>query len=119
MIRSQGSAGDLLDHARRTLEGRVDYYGKLTSREDVLKDKERYVARWPTRAYRLRSETIRTSCDESRSSCQISGLLDYDLGNPATGRKTSGAASFEFGVRFGPDGGRIFYEAGKTMAAQK
>jgi hypothetical protein len=119
MNSSQGSAADLLDHARKTLDDRVDYYGKLTSRDDVLKDKERYVARWPTRFYRMRSETIRTACDQTSSSCQISGLLDYNLSNPATGRQTSGTASFEFGIRFSADGGRIFREAGKTMAAQK
>ena len=97
----------------------VDYYGKLTSRADVLKDKERYVARWPVRSYRLRSETIRASCDEGKSTCRIEGLLDFDLSNPADGRKSSGASSFEFGIRFSRDSGRIFHESGKILAAQK
>jgi uncharacterized caspase-like protein len=119
MMRSQGSTAELVGHARRTLDDRIDYYGKLVSREDVLKDKERYAARWPTRSYRLRFETIRTSCDEGNATCQISGQLDFDLANPVTGRKSSGAASFEYGVRFGPDGGRTFYEAGKILSAQK
>ena len=85
----------------------------------MLKDKERYVARWPSRSYRMRTETTRTSCDESKSSCQVSGVVDFSLSNPATGRKTSGSATYEFGIRFGTDGGRIFYEQGKTLSAQK
>jgi hypothetical protein len=119
MNQSQGTAADYLSHARRSLDERIDYYGKLTSRDEVLKDKERYVARWPVRSYRLRSDTTRVSCDEGKSTCQVSGLVDYSLSNPASGRKSSGAASYEFGIRFGPDGGRIFYEQGKTLSAQK
>jgi len=119
MMRSQGSAAELVGHARRTLDERIEYYGKIASREEVLKDKERYAARWPTRSYRLRFETIRTLCDADNSTCQISGQLDFDLANPATNRKNSGTASFEYSVRFSPDGGRIFYETGKTLSAQK
>lgn len=119
MVRSEGSAAQYLDYARRSIDDQVDYYGKLTSRADVLKDKERYVARWPVRSYRLRTETIRTSCDESKATCRVGGLLDFALSNPADGRKSSGASSFEFGIRFGADGGRIFHESGKIIAAQK
>jgi hypothetical protein len=119
MARSEGSAAEYLDYARRSIDDRVEYYGKLIPSADVLKDKERYVARWPVRSYRLRSETIRTSCDESKSTCRIDGLVDFDLSNPADGRKSSGASSFEFGIRFSADGGRIFYESGKIIAAQK
>lgn len=119
MVRSEGSAAEYLDYARRSIDDQVDYYGKLTSRADVLKDKERYVARWPVRSYRLRAETIRTSCDQSKATCRVDGLLDFDLSNPADGRKSSGASSFEFGIRFGADGGRIFYESGKIISAQK
>ena len=119
MNKSQGTAADYLNHARRSLDERIDYYGKLTSRDEVLKDKERYVARWPVRSYRMRSDTTRTSCDEGKSSCQVSGVVDYSLSNPATGRKSSGSATYEFGIRFGADGGRIFYEQGKTLSAQK
>ena len=120
MNKSQGTAGDYLVHARRSLDERIDYYGKLTSREEVLKDKERYVARWPVRSYRMRTETTRASCDEAGSSCQVSGLVDYSLSNPATWPEiVRAAASYEFGIRFGADGGRIFYEQGKTLSAQK
>jgi hypothetical protein len=64
-------------------------------------------------------DTIRTSCDQTRSVCQISGALEYSHSNPANGKKSSGVASFEYGIRFGPDGGKIFYEQGKTLSAQK
>lgn len=119
MMRSQGNATDLVEHARKTLGDSIDYYGKIASRDEVLKDKERYAARWPTRSYRLRYDTIRTLCEPDNSTCQISGQLDFDLGNPATGRKTSGTSTFEYGVRFGADSGRIFRETGKILSTQK
>ena len=64
-------------------------------------------------------DTIRTSCDPARSICQISGTLEFSHSNPANGKKSAGTASFEYGIRFGADGGRIFYEQGKTLSAQR
>jgi hypothetical protein len=119
MRQSQGSTADFMNYARRSLDERIDYYGKSTSRDEVLKDKERYVKNWPMRSYRLQMETIRTSCDQTRSVCQISGALEFSHANPANGKRSSGTASFEYGIRFGPDGGKIFYEQGKTLSAQR
>lgn len=119
MTQSQGSTTDFLNYARKALDDRIDYYGKSTIRAEVLKDKERYVKSWPVRSYRLLSETIRTSCSESQSSCQVSGLLEFNLSNPANGKTSAGTSSFEYGIRFGPDGGRIFSENGRIQAARK
>jgi len=117
MRRSQGPASDYLDHARRTLDEQIDYYGKPTSRADVLKDKEKYVARWPVRSYRVQAGSVRTVCDAASSRCQIAGLVDYTLSDPAKNRKTEGTSTFEFGVRFGADGPKLFYEQGKLLPA--
>ena len=119
MMRSQGSAAELVAYARKTLDDRVDYYGKITPRDEVLKDKERYAAHWPARSYRVRMETVRISCDEGNATCQISGQVDFDLANSATSRRTSGTASFEYRVRFDPGGGRTFYEAGKILSTKR
>jgi uncharacterized caspase-like protein len=119
MTQSQGSTTDFLNYARKALYDRVDYYGKSTARAEVLKDKKRYVKSWPIRSYRLLTETMRTSCNESQSSCQISGVLEFNLSNPANGKKSAGTSSFEYGIRFGPDGAKIFSEQGKIISAQK
>ena len=119
MMRSQGSAAELVAYARKTLDDRVDYYGKITPRDEVLKDKERYAAHWPARSYRVRMATVRIPCDEGDATCQISGQVDFDLANSATSRRTSGTASFEYRVRFDPGGGRTFYEAGKILSTKR
>jgi hypothetical protein len=117
MRRSEGPASEYLDHARRTLDDQIDYYGKPTSRVDVLKDKEKYVARWPVRSYRVQAGSVRTLCDGATSRCQIAGLVDYTLSDPTKNRKTQGTSTFEFGVRFGADGPKLFYEQGKLLPA--
>jgi uncharacterized caspase-like protein len=119
MKQSQAPAAIYLDHARRTTDDRVDYYGQSTPRADVLKDKEKYVARWPIRSYRVRPDSIRTVCEATASQCRISGLVDFSLSNPSSGKKNQGVSTFEFGIRFGSDGGKLIYEQGKIVSAQK
>jgi uncharacterized caspase-like protein len=116
MIQSSGDASSLLNHARRILDEQVAYYGKTTSRADVLKDKERYVARWPVRSYKLLPDATRTSCNEEQFLCQITGVVVFSLSNPATGRKSTGTASFEYGINFAAGIPRIFSENGKILS---
>jgi hypothetical protein len=63
----------------------------------------------------VQASSIRTTCDTATSRCQIAGLVDYSLSDPAKNRKTQGTSTFEFGVRFGPDGPKLFYEQGKLL----
>jgi hypothetical protein len=113
MIRSSSDASSFLTYARGIFDEQVDFYGKMTSRADVLKEKERYVARWPVRSYRLLTDATRTSCNEEQ--CQVSGVVVFSASNPATGRKSTGTASFEYGINFAAG---IFFESGKTLSAQ-
>jgi hypothetical protein len=119
MNQSRADGTTLLDYARQIFDGQVDYYGKITSRADVLKDQERYVAGWPVRSYRLLRETTRATCDVNSSKCQIRGLVAFSASNPTTGRKSSGTASFEYGVSFASGRAAMFYENGKTLSAQR
>ena len=108
MNQSQGSTADFLNYARKALDDRIDYYGKSTIRAEVLKDKERYVKNWPVRSCRLLTDTIRASCNESQSSCQVSGLLEFNLSNPANGKTSAGTSSFEYGIGSEPKAAGYF-----------
>jgi hypothetical protein len=119
MERSQGDAQRFMQYVREKFEDTVDFYGKITKRADILKEKDHFVARWPVRSYRILPETLRTSCDAVKSTCQVSAIVAYRVSNPAANRQTSGTATFEYGVSFGPDGPKVFYENGKTLTAQK
>jgi len=119
MRQSSGDASAFLTYARQVFDEQVDFYGKMISRADVLKEKERYVARWPIRSYRLLPEATRTSCDAEQSRCKIIGVVIFNASNPATGRKSTGTASFEYGVSFATGSAKIFSETGKTLSAQR
>jgi hypothetical protein len=119
MNKSSGDAWSFLNYARQIFADQIDFYGKLTSRDDVLKEKERYVARWPIRSYRLMPDAIRVSCSEEQSRCQVSGIVAFSVSNPAAGRKSTGTASFEYGISFAGGVARFVSENGKTLSAQK
>jgi uncharacterized caspase-like protein len=119
MSRSSGDASSFLNYARQIFAEQVDFYGKTTSRADVLREKERYVARWPVRSYQLIPEATRTTCNEEQSRCQVSGVVVFSASNPMTGRKSAGTASFEYGITFAGGAPRIISENGKTLSAQR
>ncbi|WP_296511652.1 caspase family protein [Rhodopseudomonas sp.] len=118
MSQSSGDASDFLAYERRSLDEQVEFYGKTMNRADVLREKEQYTARWPVRSYKLLPEATRTSCKDEQSKCQISGVVVFSASNPLTGKKSTGRASFEFGISFITGAARIFSENGKTLSAQ-
>jgi hypothetical protein len=118
MRQSSSDASIFLTYAREVFDEQVESYGKIKSRADVLKEKERYVARWPVRSYKLLPDATRASCDE-QSKCQISGIVAFSVSNPSTGRKSTGTASFEYGISFTTGTARIFAENGKIFSAQR
>jgi hypothetical protein len=119
MKQSSGDASSFLNYARQIFAEKIEFYGKITNRDDVLKEKERYVARWPFRSYRLMQDTIRVSCSEEQSKCRVSGIVAFSVRNPAAGRNLSGTASFEYGITFAGGSARFVSENGKTLSAQK
>jgi hypothetical protein len=67
---------------------RVSYYGKDVSRSDVLKDKRSFFAKWPTRRYALKAETVGVDC-QNATSCKSSGVMTWN----AEGRGLASAGS--------------------------
>jgi hypothetical protein len=59
---------------------------------------------------------MRVQCDDARSTCQMSGELDYDVRDPRASRTSSGAATYELRVVFTPAGPKVVEESGRTLA---
>jgi hypothetical protein len=119
MDQSSGDPATFLAYASQVFDDQVEFYGKTTSRADVLKEKERYVARWPVRSYRLLPEATRASCNEDQARCLVSGVVVFSVSDPAKGRKSGGTATFEYGVSFASGTVKVFSENGKTLSAQR
>ena len=119
MDRSSGDAAAFLAYASQVFDDQVEFYGKRTSRTDVLKEREKFVARWPVRSYRLLPDATRAACDEGQARCVVSGLVVFSVSDPAKGRKSAGTATFEYGVSFVSGTAKVFSENGKTLSAQR
>ncbi len=80
----------------------VRFYGKTIDRRRLLDDQQAYLRRWPERRFVVRPTSVQTNCDASGGSCSISGVLDYDVRDPATDQAHWGTERFEMQVlRFG------------------
>lgn len=116
MRRTEGDTEQVLTFVRNSFGAEIRYYGKVVPNAQVVEEKRRYLTRWPQRRYLLKPETMRVQCDEARSTCQMSGELDYDVRDPRAARTSSGAASYELRVVFTQGGPKVVEESGRTLA---
>ena len=116
MRRTEGETEQVLTFVRNSFGAEIRYYGKVVPNAQVVEEKRRYLARWPQRRYQLKPETMRVQCDEARSTCQMSGELDYDVRDPRAARMSSGAATYELRVVFTQAGPKVVEESGRTLA---
>jgi hypothetical protein len=100
----------------------VAYYGKLTSRNSVIADKEAFMNKWPRRSYRVRQSTLTVKCAKGWNAkapesvfCNGSGILDYSVASAS--KTASGAATFSIDtVEQSPgDGALVVGETGKVI----
>jgi hypothetical protein len=100
----------------------VQYYGKPTSKADVIQDKQQYYARWPVRNYTITA--IENNCDAKQ--CIVSGTVAFDATNdtPWTAIGTQigrsvGTATFEYIVVATPSANlKIAAESGRVLTRQ-
>ena len=80
----------------RAYRGSVEFYGRSSGAEVVLKEKRKFAQRWPVRDYSIRDGSLRVNCDVSE--CSISALIDWFAHSPARMKSSSGVATFELSI---------------------
>jgi len=87
----------------------VSYYGKMTSKADVLIDKQKFFERWPIRDYKIRSDTVQVTCTEGQvdnapgyTDCRVNGTVDWTATNQTA--RSIGSANFGYILRPYPSG---------------
>jgi hypothetical protein len=91
---SSSLSGDsALDFVRQAYAMQVLYYGKWTSKSDVLDDKLKFVTRWPERKYVLREDSVSLSC-EATGGCSVEGTVDWLAYSQLLNQTSIGSASF-------------------------
>ena len=99
----------------------VNYYGKMALKADILTDKQRFMARWTIRSYKVRPGTVDAKCGVSE--CTVTGIFDWEASDQS--KRSVGAARFEYLLKPWPLGGagvddklRISAEDGKVLNRQ-
>jgi len=104
------------------------YYGTMTSKADILLDKQRFIEQWPVRNYKIRSGTAAVKCIGERvTECSVTGVVDWEVSNQT--KRSIGAATFDYVLRPWPLGSlavngdertelRISVENGKILHRQ-
>ena len=118
-MRESGSTqSSYLAMVQRVFDSSALYYGKRTSREAILEEQRKFVARWPQRIYRLKPEATNIECEGAQSSCLVSGDLDYINTSPANNQVSSGVWHYEFRVVLSGLEPKIVEETGHTVTKQ-
>ena len=79
------------------------YYGKMTSKRDILIDKQKFIEQWPVRTYKIRSGTTAVKCNRQPvTECSVTGVVDWEASNQT--KRSIGAASFDYVLRPRPLG---------------
>jgi hypothetical protein len=67
-----------LDYLQGKYREQVNYFGKMRSKADVLKDKSAFFRKWPIRNYSIQSSSVAVTCENS-SECKAEGIVDWNV----------------------------------------
>ena len=94
------SSPEVLENFERDYAPYVSYYDKRVDHDTVMRDKARFVRRWPQRSYRLRGDNLDISCDHTMSLCMVTGLVDFECRSAERHAVSTGVARFYTGIWF-------------------
>ncbi|MEH3145368.1 MAG: hypothetical protein PGN34_08465 [Methylobacterium frigidaeris] len=94
------SNGATLGAAPRFYGDSVVFHGRPMSVASLLAEKQRFVARWPERRYRLRPDSVRTSCNAELAVCRVQSTVDFTASSPSRGTRSQGTVAVELAIRF-------------------
>jgi tetratricopeptide (TPR) repeat protein len=93
-------------------EDEVLYYGKLTKKGTILKEKRAFAERWPERDYKPK-EPVSVSCRDNV--CTVRGVVDFRTVDPFANILTRGEASFEYQLVLSGATVKISQETGQVL----
>jgi len=94
----------------------VMYFGKKSSKEEVIKEKRAFARKFPEREYKPK-EPISVWCSEGI--CTVRGLLDFRSVDPIAKIMSEGVASFEYQLILSGGAVKIILEAGEVLKRNK
>jgi hypothetical protein len=71
--------------------------------ERLVRDKRRFVRRWPERSYSPRMDTMKVACEPSGMICTVHTMFDFAASNPKRGRRSQGVGALQLVLSFAGD----------------
>ena len=97
-------------------EDEVMYYGKITKKDAVIKEKQAFARKFQEREYRPR-EPISISCTDRI--CTVHGVVDYRSVDPVAKIVSEGVATFDYQLIMSGTTVRIGMENGEVLSRTK
>jgi len=89
------------DLIRRTYNERVLFHEKDMWADEVIASKKRFAQKWPLRTYSIRlDDSLTASCLRPSNICDVRGIMDWRVRNPAQNKAESGVSAFEYKFRW-------------------
>lgn len=89
----------------------IKFYGKAIGVDELMEQKLAFARRWPNRHYVARPSSVVVQCSDAHK-CNVSGVVDWNASDIASGRRAAGVAAFSMGLQ----DGLIDAEAGHVLA---
>jgi len=93
-IATNRANGQSLSYLEDKLSDQVDYYGKLSAKAFVLKDKKAFFRKWPVRNYSVEPPSVTVAC-KMAGECIAKGIFDWEASGPIL--RSKGSATFRLG----------------------
>ncbi len=111
------------DQAIRFLENtfndEVNFYGKVTPKGAIIKEKMTTIRRWPARVYIERPSSIQVTCNTTSKTCEINGLIDWEVRSEARNAAGGGVSQFQFSLNFNSGMPKVTAESGFVLERKK
>jgi hypothetical protein len=107
------------DLMRRIYNEWVLFHEKDMSADEVIASKKRFAQKWPLRTYSIRQDdTLTASCLRPSNICDVRGIMDWVVRNPAQNKAESGVSAFEYKIRWTGDYYEVLAETTKLISGE-
>ncbi|MCB8819526.1 hypothetical protein [Microvirga rosea] len=79
---------------------RVLFHGRLVSLRNLMREKRRFIRRWPERRYAAQPDTVQVACEAQGNDCAVQSIFDFTAAHPKRGRRTQGTGALQLIVSF-------------------
>lgn len=116
---TSGDKGRVLPYLLQSYAPTVLYYGRPTSRERILKEKDQFIDRWPLRrTWPGGGAGPQVSCNHATAECEITGFRVFDAVSDERGVRSAGIVRYNYTVRFGSGSPQVVAEDSRVVSRE-